>query len=116
MIFAASLLLAQAVAAAPPEPPPENEIVVLGRRLAETRVDWTSRRRDGAIQIRRCRVTKSSGDKGLDRLLCQAVRECAPHIPYDAPEGDTFSEFYACADKRRLELAQALFVRRESRR
>ena len=89
---------------------------MLAQRRAETRVDWTSRRRDGAIQIRRCRVTKSSGDAGLDRVVCQAVRECAPHIPYDAPAGDTFTEFYACAERRSLELAQALLARRESRR
>ena len=114
-MIVASFLLAQAVAAAPSEPPAESEIVVLAQRLAETRVDWTSRRRDGAIQIRRCRVTKSS-DAGLDRVVCQAVRECAPHIPYDAPAGDTFTEFYACAERRSLELAQALLARRERRR
>ena len=115
-MIVASFLQAQAVAAPPSEPPAESEIVVLAQRLAETRVDWTSRRRDGAILIRRCRVTKSSGDTGLDRVVCRSVRECAPHIPYDAPAGDTFTEFYACAERRSLELAQALLARRERRR
>lgn len=111
MIFVASLLLAQAAAAAPPT---ENEIVVLAQRLAETRVHWSTRLRNGAMTIRRCKVTRSSGDRELDKVVCRAMRACAPHIPAQARHGDDLPEFFACTEERSMALGRALFDRRET--
>ena len=101
MILASALLLA-AVAALPAE----DRIVVIGRKLAETRVDWTTRRRNGAMEIRRCKVTHSSGDAELDNVVCQAMKDCARHIPPGAREGDPLPEFFACTDERSLALGR----------
>jgi hypothetical protein len=112
----ASLLLAQAVAATPPPAEADNEIVVLARRLAETRADWATRLRNGVMTIRRCKVTHSSGDKQLDKVVCRAIRECVKHIPADARNGDALPEFYACSEERSLAMGRALLDRREKRR
>ena len=114
MSLAASLLLAQAVAAVPPAPEAENEIVVLARRLAGTEVDWSTRLRNGAMTIRRCKVTRSSGDRELDKVVCQSMRECVPHIPASARQGDELAEFFACTEERSMALGRKLFDRREA--
>jgi hypothetical protein len=114
--WVASLLLAQAVAAAPPPAEADNEIVVLGQRLAETRADWSTRLRGGAMTIRRCKITHSSGDRQLDKVVCKALRECAPRIPADATTGDPMPEFYACAQERSMAMGRALLERGEKRR
>ena len=117
MSLAAALVLAQAVAAAPPlSAEAENEIVVLGQRLAETRADYATRLRGGVMKIRRCKVTHSSGDKQLDKVVCRAIRECVKHIPADARNGDALPEFYACNQERSMAMARALFEKREQRR
>ena len=115
MSFAAALFLAQAVAA-PPPPAEANEIVVLGQRLAETRVEWSTRKRGGAMAIRSCRVVKSSGDRELDKVVCQALRECAPHIPLGSGPGDDLPAFFACNEERSMALGLALLEKREQRR
>ena len=114
MIFVASLLLAQAAVAAPPTPEAENEIVVLAQRLAATEVDWSTRLRDGAMTIRRCKVTRSSGDRELDKVVCQSMRECVSQIPAGARQGDELVEFFACTEERSMALGRALFDRREA--
>ena len=114
MSFVAAFLRAQAVAAAPPAEA-ENEIVVLGRQLAETRADYTTRLRNGVMTIRRCKVTRSSGDRQLDKVVCQAIRECAKHIPVDARNGDALPEFFACNQERSMARALALMERRDKR-
>ena len=116
MSVLASLLLAQAVAAPPPPAEADNEIVVLGRRLAETRADWSTPRRGGGMTIRRCKITHSSGDRQLDKVVCKALRECAPRIPADASTGDPMPEFHACAQERSMAMGRALLERREKRR
>lgn len=116
MNVVAALLLAQlgGAPALPVAEEPADEILVMARRLAETRVDWSTRRRNGVMQIRRCKVVQSSGDKELDRVVCQAVRECASHIPPDARTGDPLPEFYACNQERSLAMGRALLDRREA--
>ena len=116
MSWVVSFLLAQAAAAAPPPAEPENEIVVLAQRLAETRADYTTRLRDGVMTIRRCKITHSSGDRQLDKVVCKALRECAPrHIPVDARQGDALPEFFACAQQRSMAMALPLMERRDRR-
>ena len=111
-----SLLLAQAVAAPPPaEAEAGNEIVVLAERLAQTRVEWTTRQRGGAMAIRRCKVTRSSGERELDAMLCKSLRHCAPHIPLGAGADEELPEFYACAEEHRLGLFHAWLERRGRR-
>ena len=105
MIVAAAILFAAV---------PEDQIVVLAQRLAETRVDWATRRRGDAMEINRCEVTQSSGDAELDAVVCEAMRDCAPHIPADARLGDPLTEFFACAEERRLALGYELFERRDA--
>jgi hypothetical protein len=110
----ASLLLAQAVSASPPAPQAENEIVVLAQRLAASEVDWSTRLRNGAMTIRRCKVTRSSGDRELDKVVCQSMRECVLHIPTEARQGDALPEFFACTEERSMVLGRELFDRREA--
>lgn len=112
----ATFLLAQAVAAPPPLTDADDEIVVLGRRLAETRADYATRLRNVVMTIRRCNVTHSSGDRQLYKIVCRAIRECVKHIPTDARNGDALPEFYACNQERSMAMARALFEKREQRR
>ena len=116
MSLVAALVLAQAVGAAPPPAEADNEIVVLGRRLAETRADWSTRLRGGVMTIRRCKITHSSGDRQLDKVVCRAIRECVKHIPADARTGDALPEFYACNQERSMAMGRALLDRGEKRR
>ena len=69
MIASTVLLLAAQAASLPPAV--ENEIVVLGRRLATWR--GRARLRDGVV---RCETTSSSGDARLDALRCDGMRWC----------------------------------------
>jgi hypothetical protein len=114
-VIFASLLLAQAVAAVPPPAETEAEIVVLAERLAQTRVEWTTRQRNGAMAIRRCKITRSSGYRELDAMLCKSLRHCAPHIPLGARANEELPDFYACAEEHRLGLFRAWVQRREKR-
>lgn len=74
------LVLLQAVMAQPPSAVPEQEddIVVMGRRLGRLRIDY---RLDAGGQISACRVARSSGDPGIDRIGCGALRACAAGQP-----------------------------------
>ena len=112
MSYAAVFLLAQAVAA----PPPADEIVVLGQRLAETRVEWSTRQRGDVMAIRSCKVVRSSGDRQLDKVVCKALRECARHIPLGSGPRDDLPAFFACNEERSMSLGLALLERREQRR
>ncbi len=114
-MLVAALLLAPTATDAPAAPPDaEDEIVVIAQRHAATQVDWSTRLRNGTMAIRRCKVTESSGDKELDRVVCKAMRECAPRISPDARAGDPLPEFFACTDERSMALGRELFDRREA--
>ena len=63
----ASADVSQGPAAAP------AEITVIGKRLERLR--FTARVKKG--QVRRCRITRSSGDPAFDAIACPAVRDCA---------------------------------------
>ena len=112
MSFAVALLLAQAAPLALPDDPPE--IVVIARKLSEVRADWAARPRNGKMRISRCRIVQSSGDKELDRVVCQAVRHCAERIAPAASGEDSREEFNDCVREHSLELGEALFARRET--
>jgi hypothetical protein len=70
-LLLASLLGAQAPAAQPQAEDHEDEIVVLGRRLANLRVRTSSS--DG-----KCTVERSSGDRDFDVATCIAMERCWP--------------------------------------
>jgi len=70
-------MLAAAPAAGAPDPASEQEIVVIGRKLATWRGVWRSRK--GVVS---CKTTRSSGDKAIDALGCNALVACAtPLVP-----------------------------------
>jgi TonB family protein len=70
------------LAIAQPQPAPDvgvgeaeaEEIVVIGRRARGVRWDWKV---DKAGRLTKCKVTKSSGDREIDRIGCEATRRCA---------------------------------------
>ncbi|TAD73246.1 MAG: hypothetical protein EAY70_12455 [Sphingomonadales bacterium] len=69
--------LALAAAASVAVPPVDNEIEVIGNRLRSWRGKW--KLRDGAVT---CKTTRSTGDKAIDALGCDAMVECiAPVAP-----------------------------------
>lgn len=73
------LLLPLALIAAEPvaEPPVENEIEVIGNRLRNWRGKWKLRK--GVVS---CKTTRSTGDKAIDAIGCNAMVECvAPLTP-----------------------------------
>jgi hypothetical protein len=78
-------LLALALAAAEPvaEPPVDNEIEVIGRRLREWRGRWKFS--GDAVT---CKTKRSTGDKAIDAIGCDAMVQCiAPIAPqFDAIE------------------------------
>ena len=67
------LIAALALAAAQPAPeqPVGDEIVVIGRKLESWRGSW--RLRDGAVT---CKTRRSTGDKAIDALGCDAMVAC----------------------------------------
>ena len=72
MILSAVLLLATAAAS----PPADNEILVLAQKLRLLEVDVDAGKRDGKLYIRRCRVTRGSGDPAIDTIPCDTARAC----------------------------------------
>ena len=71
------MILALVLAAAPvattaPAPEVEQEIVVLGEKLKYWRGNWKSRK--GKFS---CKTTKSTGDKAIDKIGCDALQHCA---------------------------------------
>lgn len=68
-VLAALIFLQAAPQAA--EPAPDSDIVVLGQKLRNWKGTWRSRK--GAIS---CRTTKSSGDRDVDAVSCQAFMVC----------------------------------------
>lgn len=72
MTLSAILLLAAAAAA----PPADNEILVLAQKLRLLEVDVNAGKRDGMLYLRRCRVTRGSGDPAIDAIPCDTARQC----------------------------------------
>jgi hypothetical protein len=74
-LLVASLVLAAAQPVA--EPPVENEITVIGNRLRDWRGKWKVRK-----GVPKCKTTRSTGDKAIDAIGCNAMTVCmAPIIP-----------------------------------
>ncbi|GGI73810.1 hypothetical protein GCM10007973_08310 [Polymorphobacter multimanifer] len=73
MFMALSLLLLLQAQAASRGEPASADIVVLGETLKAIRFSGGVDKH-GRV---RCKVKRSSGDPGLDRLPCRAVYECA---------------------------------------
>ena len=71
------LIAALALAAAQPaaEPPVDNEITVIANKLRDWRGNW--RLRKGAVT---CKTTRSTGDKAVDALGCDAMVACITPI------------------------------------
>lgn len=75
MMIAALALGAAAQPAA--EPPVDTEITVIANKLRDWRGNW--RLRKGAVS---CKTTRSTGDKAVDALGCDAMVACiAPIAP-----------------------------------
>ncbi len=75
----AALLAPLALAGAEPvaEVPVDQEIEVIGNRLRNWRGKWKMRK--GAVS---CKTTRSTGDKAVDAIGCEAMVQCvAPIAP-----------------------------------
>lgn len=103
MSAAAALLLAVMPVAAPPAPAVAEEIVVIGRKLADWRGIWKSRK--GVLS---CKTTRSTGDKAIDAVGCQALIACTtPLVPqFQAIAGAKLAK--AERDARMNTLAQSI--------
>ena len=51
-----------------------EEIVIIGRRAGGVRWDWNV---DKAGRLTKCKITRSSGDREIDQIGCEATRQCA---------------------------------------
>lgn len=84
MISLLTLPLALAAAEPVAEPPPENEIEVIGRKLRKWRGRWTLI--GTAIG---CQTTRSTGDKAIDGIGCDAMVQCMQPL---APQWKALTE------------------------
>ena len=88
-----SMILASLMGATPspvfpstlPPAATEEDIVVIGRRLREVRFRFQA----NGGKLRFCKITKSTGDKILDRLTCDAAKRCAADRPKNVAEMTT---------------------------
>ncbi|KQM61512.1 hypothetical protein [Sphingomonas sp. Leaf32] len=94
MIALAAALMIQTPAPVPPVVAAEDEIVVIGRKMRTMRFEYKTRH----WQMKRCRVTKSSGDPLLDQAVCTVMAQCA------ADHRAAANEMTACLDERRPEI------------
>jgi len=80
------LILSLAIAVAEPvaEPAVENEITVIGNKLRAWQGRWKLRK--GAIT---CKTTRSTGDKAIDAIGCDAMVQCIQPI---APQWTALNE------------------------
>jgi TonB family protein len=51
-----------------------QEIVIIARRARGVRWDWKV---DKAGRLTKCKITRSSGDREIDQIGCEATRQCA---------------------------------------
>ncbi|WP_397603240.1 hypothetical protein [Sphingorhabdus sp.] len=123
-----ALLLVQT--ALPPSPlvaPAEDDIVVIGNKLKV----WNGK---GGVTfgIRRCRTTKSTGDKEIDNIGCRVMIDCLlpmkPRIigaakaagrdaeKRKAAQAPLNAELTACVNARRAALINELLDRRAAKR
>lgn len=52
----------------------EQEILVVGKKLSEVKMEFKATK---AGKVKRCQLTKMSGDPDLDQLPCQVLTTCA---------------------------------------
>ncbi|PKP95500.1 MAG: hypothetical protein CVT75_01640 [Alphaproteobacteria bacterium HGW-Alphaproteobacteria-14] len=77
LLAAFALAAAQPVAEPATEPTPDTEITVIANRLRDWHGRW--RLRKGAVA---CKTTRSTGDKAIDAIGCDALVTCiAPLAP-----------------------------------
>jgi hypothetical protein len=77
MIAAMLLLIADpqtAPAAGVADSEQMEEIVIIGRRARGVRWDWHVNK---AGRLTKCKITRSSGDREIDQIGCEATRQCA---------------------------------------
>jgi hypothetical protein len=83
-----------------------EEIIVLGRKAETTKVKIQINTESRKVS---CKITKSSGDKDVDRTVCEAVRLCA--VISDL----TPQTLEACLNEKGPELRRTLAIRRVGR-
>jgi hypothetical protein len=112
------LIASLALAATQPvaELPVENEIEVVGKRLRNWSGSWKLRK--GALV---CKTRRSTGDKAIDAIGCDAIRAClTPHIAKwqaindaDVPREEAQRQFDALM--RNNGVYDCIFAEREAR-
>lgn len=97
-----SLLVALALqtAIAEPEFSEDQEIVVTAKRLDK----WQGKFSLRGVKFK-CKTSKSTGDKGIDAIGCNAIRQCLVPLQLRLTESDD----KALGDNRRRELKKAIF-------
>ena len=92
MTILAVLLMMQAAPVATPMPgptPAADEVVVVGRRLAQLKRLRMTTKTDRRTGTTRCIFKRRSGDAHLDAAVCGAVLDCVPKVT-------TVPEMQAC--------------------
>ena len=85
LLATAFLLAASPQVVVPAVPMTDEEIVVIGRKLRYVQFRFQAKR--GKLLF--CKITRSAGDKVLDRLTCAAAKVCAAQRPKDVAEMST---------------------------
>lgn len=105
MIAALLLLAAQPPAAAAEAAPAGDDIVIIGRKVRKLKFRIKS---DKAGRIA-CRITRSSGDRDIDSLACDAAKPCV------RPDIVTPAAMTACLEPRWAQLVAQVAERRRNR-
>ncbi len=128
LMAALALAAAQPAAETTAEPPADNEITVVANRLRDWAGRWKLRK--GAIA---CKTTRSTGDKAIDAIGCNALVQClTPLAPQFAAlekaklsQEETASraralhdeaKVWECVTDRRSDAIAALVAARRSKR
>lgn len=75
------LALAILAAAAPTPPLAADEIVVIARKLRLIEVDLKASKKNGKLNLERCRINRPSGYAELDAVPCDVAQHCMIDTP-----------------------------------
>ncbi len=118
IFFASALMVALAAPGAQESPTvaenTDSEIVVMAQLLDNTRVEWRAGERKGKRILKKCKVTRSSGDAEIDAIVCKSVEACVQLIPLKAKKDVNLDPFFQCAEEKRMALLNELYDQRNA--
>ena len=86
----------------------DAEIVVLARKLRQIQVDMKLGKQAGKMALRRCRLTRGSGEPELDAIPCDVAQQCI------AEEAATRKQLETCVENRSNMRIDAILVARRA--